>query len=258
MSPQPLQWFRLYAEAIDDEKLRLLAFEDRWHYVALLCCKAMGLLDAGDDDALLHRKLAVKMGLQLRELEAAAQRLAEVGLVDPQTFQPLKWDDRQFKSDTSTDRVRAYRERMKRERNVSETAQETETETETEAEKQKQGSPRGSRLPADWALPADWRAWAQAERPDLDVDREAAKFADYWHGQAGAKARKADWLATWRNWVRNSHARAGPRAAQQVGKTMQGLMALEGLKRGNRVAAGPNRGGDAEAVLPRLGKDPSR
>lgn len=139
----------------------------------------------------------------------------------------------------------------------SPTHAEAEAEVEAEKPKQEQASPRGSRLPISWALPADWREWASAERPDLDVDLEAAKFADYWHSQAGAKGRKADWQATWRNWVRNSHAaRAGPPARQQVGKTMQGIMALEGLKRGNRVAAGPNRGGDAEAVLPRLGKDP--
>jgi hypothetical protein len=50
-------------------------------------------------------------------------------------------------------------------------------------------------------------------------------------------------------------ARAGPAGAQQVGKTMQGIMALEGLKRGNRMAAGPDRRGDAEALLPGSGKD---
>lgn len=72
-------------------------------------------------------------------------------------------------------------------------------------------SPIGSRLPADWSLPDDWRAWAEAERPDVDVAREAASFADYWHGLAGAKARKADWLGTWRNWIRRSNGKPQPR-----------------------------------------------
>ena len=66
-------------------------------------------------------------------------------------------------------------------------------------------SPDGSRLPDDWKLPDDWRAWAVAERTDLDIDREAACFADYWHGIAGAKARKSDWLGTWRNWIRRAN-----------------------------------------------------
>jgi len=134
----PIKWFRMYAEAVDDEKLRLLAFEDRWHFVALLCCKAQGLLDGAG--SLVRRKVAVKLGLDSRELEEVARRLSEVGLIDAQTLQPAAWDKRQFKSDDSTDRVRAYRERMKRytdvteterndQGNVSETVQETETET---------------------------------------------------------------------------------------------------------------------------------
>ena len=65
---------------------------------------------------------------------------------------------------------------------------------------------RGSRLAADWSLAADWKAWAEAERPDLDIEATAAAFADYWRALAGAKARKADWQATWRNWVRNQRA----------------------------------------------------
>ncbi len=134
-----IKWFRMYVEAVDDEKLRLLAFEDRWHFIALLCCKGQGLLDGSG--ALTRRKAAVKLGLDTRELEEVARRLAEVGLIDAQTLQPVAWDKRQFKSDDSTDRVRAYRERMKRYGNVTETpcneqcnddvsVQETDTDTE--------------------------------------------------------------------------------------------------------------------------------
>ena len=130
-------WFRFYAEAVDDEKLRLLAFEDRWHFVALLCCKSAGILD-GEDANLRARKVAVKLGLDLRELGEVARRLEEVGLICAATLQPLAWDHRQFQSDSSTDRVKAYRERMKRNGNVSVTPQETETETETETEKTKE------------------------------------------------------------------------------------------------------------------------
>lgn len=78
------------------------------------------------------------------------------------------------------------------------------TSTKQEQKTRAGRSPNGSRLPAGWTLPPDWRAWAQSERPELNPDTEAAKFADYWHGLAGAKARKADWPATWRNWIRNA------------------------------------------------------
>lgn len=132
-----LPWFRMYSEAVDDEKLRLLAFEDRWHFVALLCCKSKGILDEQVSEEMLRRKVAVKLGLDLRALDEAGRRLAEVGLIDKDTLQPLAWGDRQFLSDSSTERVRAYRERSKRSRNVPETAQETDTETDTETEVEK-------------------------------------------------------------------------------------------------------------------------
>lgn len=124
-------WFRMYSEAVDDEKLRLLAFEDRWHFVALLCLKCQGVLDAGDDEKMLQRKVAVKLGLQLRELEAVQLRLQEVGLIG-EGFQPIAWNERQYKSDTSAERTRAYRERMKRHGDVTVTAQETDTDSDSD------------------------------------------------------------------------------------------------------------------------------
>lgn len=61
---------------------------------------------------------------------------------------------------------------------------------------------RATRLPNPFDLPDDYRAFCQAERPELDPDRVAAKFADYWHGKPGKAGTKTNWLATWRNWVR--------------------------------------------------------
>jgi hypothetical protein len=37
------------------------------------------------------------------------------------------------------------------------------------------------------------------------ADHEA--FCDYWRGIPGAKGRKLDWVATWRNWMRREHER---------------------------------------------------
>lgn len=83
-------------------------------------------------------------------------------------------------------------------------------------------SPTGTRLPEGWMLPKAWGEWALAERNDLtadDVRREAACFADHWHGKAGADARKADWEATWRNWIRRSNAGGQAKGARPAGKT---------------------------------------
>lgn len=176
---KPLPWLRLYTEMVDDEKIRLLAFEDRWHYVALLCCKGAGLLDAGDRIELLRRKLGVKLGLAARELEAAANRLAEVGLIDAETFQPIGWEGRQFASDT--DPTAADRKRRQREREregggtdasrvtVTEvTRTDTETETEEETEKKKPARKRaveGEAFPTpEWVPRELWLDWLQVRR----------------------------------------------------------------------------------------------
>src|SRR5690606_29037956 len=112
MSKMP--WFRAYTEMVDDEKLRLLAFEDRWHFVAILCLKGQGIIDS--EDPLLMRKVAVKLGIDMRTLEEVVRRLAEVGLIEAQTLQPLAWESRQMRSDvdsTAADRKRRQREREK-------------------------------------------------------------------------------------------------------------------------------------------------
>lgn len=72
----------------------------------------------------------------------------------------------------------------------------------------------GSRLPADWRLPKTWGEWAVSEgMAETEVRRSAEMFRDYWHSAASAKARKADWEATWRNWVRKALADAPRRPA---------------------------------------------
>lgn len=64
---------------------------------------------------------------------------------------------------------------------------------------------KGSRLPEDWVLPKTWGEWALGKQSTWTaayVREVAESFADYWHSKPGGGARKTDWLATWRNWVR--------------------------------------------------------
>lgn len=117
MSGKP--WFRFHCDAVDDDKLRLLAYEDRWHFVALLCCKGSGILDE-KDPILKRRKVAIKLGLSQAELDEVVRRLAEVNLVTNETLQPVSWNKRQYKSDNSTERVRRCRERKKQQSDETE------------------------------------------------------------------------------------------------------------------------------------------
>ncbi len=122
-------WFRAYSEMVDDAKLRLLAFEDRWHYVAILCCKAQGLIDQTKPE-LLDRVVGLKLGLDSRTLDEVRRRLVEVELID-KGWQPLGWDRRQFVSDTSAERTRKWRERKT---SPTPPPKESKTDTDTDTE----------------------------------------------------------------------------------------------------------------------------
>ena len=62
---------------------------------------------------------------------------------------------------------------------------------------------KGSRLTPDWLLPDEWGEWAETQGLSREmIILEEDKFKDYWISQPGAKGVKADWQATWRNWIR--------------------------------------------------------
>ena len=210
-NPRPLPWFRLYHETVDDEKLGLLAFEDRWHFIAILCCKAKGILDVGKND-LIRRKLAVKMGLSQGELDEVARRLSDVGLIDKKNFQPVAWEIRQFKSDTSRERTKAYRERMKRHSDVTVTVQDTDTDTDKDkAKKQPKKSGRSQEdqkfyfktktaCPDDFYPTDSLTALAVDKGFTGDLKELVDAMKDH-HIKKGSKF--VDWVAAARTWLRN-------------------------------------------------------
>ena len=106
---------------------------------------------------------------------------------------------------------------------------------------------RGMRLPDGWqpdqAL-ADWtRANAPAAANALEVDR----FRDYWTAQPGAKGRKTDWAATWRNWARrcqeqHTQPQRGPAQRATTDDRVSGWLALA-------ASLDPNRQPTAQPAL---------
>lgn len=218
-----LPWFRLYHRMVDDEKLRLLAFEDRWHFVALCCLKASGVLEEPESD-LRRRKIAVKLGVQVRELEEVGRRLAEVGLVDEE-LHPVSWETLQYPSDNSAERVRRHREKKRKNNGVNggngsvtlqkrhDNALDTDTDTEIE--------PKGSCASGDAPVirPEDvveaWNTTAeQTGKPkvrDLTPERRQlvrARIAQYSLADfqtVFANMQTSDFLRNWRgcgfDWV---------------------------------------------------------
>jgi len=52
--------------------------------------------------------------------------------------------------------------------------------------------------------------WAVEKYPLVDFHLQTEAFIDYWTSQPGQKGVKSDWVATWRNWIRNSRPTLQP------------------------------------------------
>jgi len=86
------------------------------------------------------------------ELEETKRLFVRKGFID-EAWRVLNWDKRQYASDSSTERVRRFREAKKTsietEGNVSETPPETETETETDSDTDVLSNPNGLEVGKD-------------------------------------------------------------------------------------------------------------
>jgi len=211
----------MWVDAVDDEKLKLLAFEDRWHFVAICCCKRKGILDEPDSPALRDRKVGAKLGLADRERDEARRRLVEVGLID-ENWQPKGWEKRQFVSDADpTASIRKKRQREKerhgpvtRDNRDSHAPVTDESRTShgpqsqiqsTESEKKEPSLRSGRararaparRVPSDFQITPEMRKWAKEVCPQVNVDRETESLRDHEFRNA-----HSDWPAVWRQWMR--------------------------------------------------------
>lgn len=103
-----MKWFKVHAEIINDPKIRALAFEDRWHFVAIMALTADGTLDEPAD--LRDELVSVALGLHGIDLEKAKARLMRLRLIGD-NWKPTRWEKRQESADpTSAERQRRWKE----------------------------------------------------------------------------------------------------------------------------------------------------
>ncbi|MGS2805369.1 hypothetical protein [Nocardia sp. MW-W600-9] len=111
---------------------------------------------------------------------------------------------------------------------------------------------KGHRLPEDWQPSGAAVSQMRSEFPSMDFWQENAKFRDYWSAQPGAKGRKLDWDATWRNWIRRAfeqaHRPASQRPASQPTTARSDQKVNDTLEAGARLLA-RNSGGDSARGL---------
>jgi hypothetical protein len=120
-------WWRAYDDAIDNPKLLKLsdAMHRAWFTLQCIASANGGVLPPAPDIAVRLRVKPSKVALWIAELVKAK-------LIDNQdgVFRPHNWDDRQFISDSSTERVKRHRDKKRNvsptvTRNVSDTFHET-------------------------------------------------------------------------------------------------------------------------------------
>ena len=269
-----MPWFRMYVDFLTDPKMVTLAFEDQRHFIGVLALKSDGILDTECAPDVRSRIVANRLWIDQAVIGDVKRRLMAAGLID-RDWQPAAWDRRQQRSDSSTERVRQHRERKQKTAcNGDETlhgrycngAEEKRTETDEDEElslrgnspeiadakppaKRREGS--GSRIPDGFPGP-DELALCRERRPDLDAQWLADKFRDYWVSLPGQRARKLDWVATWRNFVRSEMPprRGQPGApAQRPPLTFAERDEIRAALRGERMCAG---GGDRSLVAKAL------
>lgn len=67
---------------------------------------------------------------------------------------------------------------------------------------------RKTALPADFPITADMIVWANERAPAAELSLETEKFLNHFRAKGEVRA---DWLASWRNWMLNAQTYAGRR-----------------------------------------------
>lgn len=144
-----LPWFRLYTEILDDKKIKRICRttgESKaliigvWVILLSLASDSneRGMLYISDDTPYAFADLADETGLAEDVLVTVLNEFSKLGMLntnEQETLQITKWNDRQYKSDNSSERVKKHRETLQdRYNNGDVTPPDTDTDTETESD----------------------------------------------------------------------------------------------------------------------------
>jgi hypothetical protein len=126
-----ITWFRMYSEMLNDPKIQTLPLASFKAYVNALCLAGSDPKSTGNIGTLETVSFAFRETKE--SVSSAFHELTSRGLIvtENETFHIPTWRKRQYKSDTSTDRVKRFRKRYG---NVSETPSDTDTDTDTDTD----------------------------------------------------------------------------------------------------------------------------
>ncbi len=167
-------WFRFHALALNNPRVRRLSDKNFRIWVNLMCVVCLEG-DASNGKLPSLEDCAMMLHETVDETKVAFHALQTAGLIETvdETFRISKWKEKQYKSDTSTERVRRHRKRL---RNVPETAPDTEQNTEQNIPPPT--PPRGERV----------SDFSERERKSYDI---LAKMTE--HGRDRARIEAPRW-----------------------------------------------------------------
>lgn len=105
-------WFRVYSEFATDPKVQMLSESDQRRLVMLFCFRCNGHVTLQDDEVTFLLRISNE------EWEKTKETFVAKGFINSDN-ELLNWDKRQHSSDTSKDRVAAFRERKKQEKSIT-------------------------------------------------------------------------------------------------------------------------------------------
>ncbi|QHF45849.1 hypothetical protein PspS35_19380 [Pseudomonas sp. S35] len=216
-----MDWFRMYGEFATDPKVQMMSEAMQRRLVMLFCLECSNGIETFH---VTERATSIAFALRVSDEVLAETKvvfLAKGFINDDWTLR--NWSTRQYESDSSTARVKAWRDKKKQQAQQGETLQKRssnapeQNRTDTEQNKNPLNPPaaenekpdadpkpptdpkpkRKSRLPEPFNLTGDMRKWAAERTPAVNLVNETEKFVNYWRGSGGTKA---DWPATWRTW----------------------------------------------------------
>ena len=181
-------WIKVYRDILDRRDISLIS--DRSFRVLISLWLLASEDKSGEGKLPDIPEIAFRLRMEESSIIQSIQELGSFIEHDDDTMISTRYQDGPPETETET-----YKE-------------ETETELNAPSKKSptKKSEKRATRLPDDWELPDEYAQWCREKRPDLNPYKVADQFKDYWIAQPGARSRKADWFATWRNWCRNQKA----------------------------------------------------
>lgn len=190
-----MQWFRMYSEFATDPKVQSMDETLQRRFVMFLC-----LHGSGEYERLTDEELAFALRITPAELVNTRDVFKQKGFLGD-NGEISNWNKRQYKSDSSTERVRKHRaEKTKRKGNVSVTPSDSDSDSDTESERTKNPSAsatptRKAKILLERAGDPPWLINFRAAYPPRAGDQGWRKAVRAAHARIGEGHTAAEFIA---------------------------------------------------------------